>query len=452
MEFNVSTAVIILAAGRGTRMVSKLPKVLHPVAGAPLLMHSVKAASALEPERVIVVAGFGAEYVQGAVRTHGLDAEIVIQAEQLGTAHAVEQARAALADFEGDVIVLYGDTPFVRPETLQAMCAARREEGDVVVLGFEPADPGRYGRLIIEDGRLTRIVEAKDASHDELRIGLCNSGVICADRQTLFSLIARIGCDNASQEYYLTDIVAKANSAGLQCSVVLCEEEETLGVNSRAELAGAEQIFQNRARADAMARGVTLVAPETVHFAYDTELAQDVIVEPHVVFGPGVRVAEAAQLRAFSHLEGCSVAEGAVIGPYARLRPGSEIGKGAKVGNFVETKNAALEAGAKVNHLSYLGDAHVGPAANIGAGTITCNYDGVAKHRTVIGGGAFIGSNTALVAPVHVGESAMIGAGSTVTEDVPDGALALARARQENRADAADRLRQRQKTRQDAAE
>ncbi|QBR38547.1 bifunctional UDP-N-acetylglucosamine diphosphorylase/glucosamine-1-phosphate N-acetyltransferase GlmU (plasmid) [Leisingera sp. NJS201] len=445
-------AIVVLAAGRGTRMVSSKPKVLHPIAGLPMLFHAMGTASELQPERRVVVAGFGAEQVSHALQDYAPDVEVAIQEEQLGTAHAADQARSALEDFDGDVIVLFGDTPFIRTETLKTMLDARRAKADVVVLGFEPDDPARYGRLVLADGRLQRIVEAKDASPQELQIGLCNSGVICASRKNLFDLISRIGCGNAAQEYYLTDIVEKANEAGLACSVVTCSEDETLGINSRAELARAEAIFQNRARQAAMAVGVTLVAPETVFFAPDTRLDRDVLVEPHVVFGPGVEVEQGAVVRAFSHLEGCQVGREAVIGPYARLRPGSSIGAGAKIGNFVETKNATLEAGAKVNHLSYLGDAHVGAAANIGAGTITCNYDGVLKHRTEVGAGAFIGSNSALVAPVSVGAGAIVAAGSVITREVPPEALALGRAEQDNKAGAAERLRQRQRARKTAAE
>lgn len=447
----MALAIVVLAAGRGTRMVSAQPKVLHPIAGLPMLFHAMRAASSLEPEQFIVVAGFGAQQTADAVQAYAPYAKIVIQDEQLGTAHAVDQARGLLADFEGDVIVLFGDTPFIRPHTLEAMLKARRAGADFVALGFEPEDPGRYGRLVVEEGRLRRIVEAKDATAEELKIGLCNSGVVCADRKNLFELISQIGCHNAAQEYYLTDVVEKANDAGLICSVVTCAEEETLGINSRAELARAEAIFQNRARQAAMAEGVTLVAPETVFFAPDTRMARDVLVEPHVVFGPGVRLDEGAVVRAFSHLEGCRIRRGAVIGPYARIRPGSSIGEGAKVGNFVETKNTTFEAGAKANHLSYLGDAHIGAAANIGAGTITCNYDGVTKHQTEVGAGAFIGSNSALVAPVSVGAGAIVAAGSVITHEVPSDALALSRADQNNKAGGADRLRQRQRNRKTAA-
>ncbi|RMD94728.1 MAG: bifunctional UDP-N-acetylglucosamine diphosphorylase/glucosamine-1-phosphate N-acetyltransferase GlmU [Alphaproteobacteria bacterium] len=435
----MALSLIVLAAGLGTRMKSDTPKVLHEIGGAPLLAHALAAGAALEPERVVVVAGHGADRVEAAARAVDPAIEVVIQEEQLGTAHAVGQARASLAEFEGDALVLYGDTPLVRPETLEAMQAARAR-ADLVVLGFEAEDPGRYGRLVVEGDELERIVEAKDASADELRITLCNSGVVMADAATLFSLVGEVGNDNAAGEFYLTDIIAIARGRGLRATVVRCAEEETLGVNSRAELARAEAVFQRRRRAEALESGVTLTDPETVFFSLDTVIGRDVVVEPNVVFGPGVTVETGARIRAFSHLEGCHVSGGAVIGPFARLRPGAEIGDGAKVGNFVEVKAAEIGPGAKVNHLSYIGDASVGEAANIGAGTITCNYDGVMKHRTEIGARAFIGSDTMLVAPVRVGAEAMTASGSVITEDVPDGALAIARARQEVKAGLARRL------------
>jgi bifunctional UDP-N-acetylglucosamine pyrophosphorylase/glucosamine-1-phosphate N-acetyltransferase len=339
--------------------------------------------------------------------------------------------------------VIYADTPFLRPETLAAMLEARTRH-DVVVLGFEPADPGRYGRLVLAaDGSLERIVEWKDASDAERAIPLCNSGVICCGTPLLADLLPGIGTDNASGEYYLTDIVGLARARGLSCGVVRCDEAETLGVNARADLALAEAAFQARARAEALAAGVTLTAPETVHFAWDTALGRDVEVEPMVVFGPGVTVETGARIRAFSHLEGCHVSAGAVIGPYARLRPGAEIAETARIGNFVEVKAAEIGAGARVNHLTYVGDAEVGAGSNIGAGTVTCNYDGVSKHRTVIGANAFIGSDTMLVAPVRVGEEAVTGSGSVITRDVEAGALALGRARQENKPGFGRRLMQR---------
>ncbi|MEL6685258.1 MAG: bifunctional UDP-N-acetylglucosamine diphosphorylase/glucosamine-1-phosphate N-acetyltransferase GlmU, partial [Pseudomonadota bacterium] len=350
------------------------------------------------------------------------------------------------AGFDGDALVLYGDTPFIRPETLAAMTAARLTH-DVVVLGFEAADPARYGRLIMKDDQLDRIVEFKDASDEERAVTLCNSGVVVAKSAALFDLIDGIDNDNAAGEYYLTDIIGIARARGLSATVVRCDEAETLGVDSRAGLSRAEALFQAKSRATAMADGVTLTAPETVFFAHDTVVGRDTVIEPNVVFGPGVTVESGATIRAFSHLEGCHVSRGAVIGPYARLRPGAELAEGVKVGNFVEIKNAQVAEGAKVNHLSYIGDASVGARSNIGAGTITCNYDGVFKHKTTIGEDAFIGSNTMLVAPVKVGDQAMTGSGSVVTKDVPPGDLAVARAKQENKPGFAVRLFEKLKAR-----
>lgn len=435
----METALIVLAAGQGSRMNSDLPKVLHPIAGAPLLVHALSAGAVLDPARCVVVTGHGAEAVAKAAREYDAEVDVVRQDEQLGTAHAVAQARAALDAFAGDAIVLYGDTPFISADTLTAMADARGKH-DVVVLGFEAADPGRYGRLVTDGDALQRIVEFKDATETERAITLCNSGVVAADAQTLFSLIDAVGNDNAAGEYYLTDIVGIARDRGLSAGFVTCAEAETLGINTRAELAAAEAAFQARARAEALANGVTLAAPETVHFAHDTVLGRDALVEQNVVFGPGVTVESGARIRAFSHLEGCHVSRGAIVGPYARLRPGAELAEDTRIGNFVEVKNATLDAGAKVNHLSYIGDAAIGEASNIGAGTITCNYDGVFKHRTEIGARAFIGSNTMLVAPVTIGDEAMTASGSVVTSDVPDGALAVGRARQEVKPGLARRL------------
>jgi len=432
-------SLVVLAAGMGTRMNSELPKVLHRLAGAPLLHHALKSGAPLSPGRTVVVAGHGADLVAKAARDWDDTIEVVLQTEQLGTGHAVDQARAALADTTGDVIVLYGDTPFIRPETLETMIAARTR-ADVVVLGFSAANPGRYGRLVTAGETLERIVEYKDASPEEREITLCNSGVICADRAVLYDLISAITNQNASGEYYLTDMVGLARARGLSATAVTCDEAETLGINSRAELAQAEAAFQARARSEAQDNGVTLVAPDTVHFAHDTLLGRDAVIEQFVVFGPGVSVESGAMIRAFSHLEGCHVGQGAVVGPYARLRPGAELGDDAHVGNFVEIKNAILGTGAKANHLTYIGDADIGEKTNIGAGTITCNYDGVMKHRTTIGARVFIGSNTMLVAPVSVGNDAMTGSGAVITKNVPDGALALARAPQENKLGAATRL------------
>ena len=429
MTVNRATALVILAAGKGTRMKSDLPKVLHPLAGAPILAHAMRAGAALAPERSVIVAGHGAEQVEKAARAINAAVSVALQTELVGTANAVAQAAQALSGFSGDVFVLYGDTPFIGHGTLQRMAEARTRH-DVVVLGFEAADPGRYGRLVMAGDRLERIVEFKDATDAEKAITFCNSGVICANSEILFSLIDAVDCNNAASEYYLTDIVGLAQARGLSATAVSCDEAETLGINSRADLAAAEAAFQARARAAALDDGITLTAPETVHFALDTVLGPDTVVEPYVVFGPGVTVEGGARIRAFSHLEGCHVAAGAVVGPYARLRPGAELDQGARVGNFVEIKNARLGAGAKVNHLSYVGDSDVGAGSNIGAGTITCNYDGVMKHRTEIGENVFVGSNTMLVAPVRLGDGSMTGSGSVITQDVPDGALAIGRARQ----------------------
>ena len=425
----MSIALIILAAGKGTRMKSDLPKVLHEIGGAPMLVHAVQAGRTLDPDHAVIVAGHGADAVAAAMRDDDPAVRIVLQPDQLGTAHAVAQARPELEGYEGDALVLYGDTPFIRPETLRRMADARRAH-DIVVLGFEAADPGRYGRLVVSGGTLERIVEFKDATPTEQAITLCNSGVVMASAPVLFDLIAQVGNDNASGEYYLTDIVGLARAQGLSATAVTCAEVETMGINSRAELSVAEAAFQARRRAEALENGVTLVAPDTVHFAHDTYLGRDCLIEPNVIFGPGVTIETGARIRAFSHLEGCHVARGAVVGPYARLRPGTELAEDARIGNFVEVKQAQIGEGAKVNHLSYIGDAEIGRDSNIGAGTITCNYDGVMKHQTRIGDRVFIGSDTMLVAPVSVGDDAMTGSGSVITRDVAPGALAIARAPQ----------------------
>jgi len=437
----MSIALIILAAGQGTRMNSDLPKVLHSVAGAPLLIHTMKSGADFAPERTVVVAGHGADDVAAVARDFDETAKVVLQPEQLGTAHAVRMAEPALAGFFGDVIVLYGDTPFIRPETLEKMAAARANH-DVVVLGFEAADPGRYGRLVMEGERLEKIVEFKEASHEERDITICNSGVIMTRAKTLFALLADVSNDNASGEYYLTDIIGIANEKGMTATSVVCDETETMGVNSRTQLAEAEAAFQARARAEAFENGVTLQAPETVFFAHDTIIGRDAIIEPNVVFGPQVTVESGARIRAFSHLEGCHVSRGAIVGPFARLRPGAELAENVHVGNFVEIKNATLAEGAKANHLTYIGDASVGAGTNIGAGTITCNYDGVMKHQTTIGAQTFVGSNTMFIAPVTLGDDAMTATGTIVTEDVPPGALAIGRSVQVNKPGMATKLKQ----------
>ncbi len=422
-------AVVVLAAGAGTRMNSDLPKPLHLLGQAPLLAHGIAAVAELEPARIVVVTGYGADMVEASLADIAPEAVIARQEPQLGTGHAVLQAASALEGFQGDVLVLYVDSPFFRPATLAAMRAARTTH-DIVMLGFRPADPGRYGRMVMQGDRLVRIVEFKDATEAERAIDLCNSGVLCADAETLFELLTHIGNDNAAGEYYLTDVPELAGNAGLHSTTITCDEAETLGINTRAELARAEAQFQAMRRAELIETGVSLQAPETVHLALDTHIGGDAIIEPYVFFGPGVTIENGARIRSFSHLEGCHVGRGAVVGPYARLRPGAEIGNDAKIGNFVEIKQAEIGEGAKVSHLSYIGDATVGERANIGAGTVTCNYDGVMKHHTEIGAGAFIGSDTMLVAPVRVGSAAMTASGSVITEDVPDGALAIGRAKQ----------------------
>ncbi|MDB4198003.1 bifunctional UDP-N-acetylglucosamine diphosphorylase/glucosamine-1-phosphate N-acetyltransferase GlmU [Ascidiaceihabitans sp.] len=433
----MSVALIILGAGKGTRMNSDLPKVLHPIASAPMLVHAMRAGATLDPAHTVIVAGHGAEVVTKAAQAYDPEAKVVLQTEQLGTGHAVSQAADALAGFDGKVIVLYGDTPFVKPETLQAMLDAK---ADVVVLGFEPQDAGRYGRLVTNGSSLERIVEFKDASPAESEIKLCNSGVICCNSPMLFDLLSQVTNDNASGEYYLTDVIGLARNAGHSATVVTCSEGETLGVNSRAELASADAMYQAAARLTLMEDGVTLVAPDTVYLSLDTVIGRDTIIEPNVVFGPEVTVESGTTIRAFSHLEGCHVSRGSVVGPYARLRPGAELSENVRIGNFVEVKNATIAEGAKVNHLSYIGDASIGERSNIGAGTITCNYDGVLKHRTEIGADVFIGSNTMLVAPVTVGNRAMTGSGSVITSDVESEALAIGRARQVSKPGMAQKL------------
>jgi bifunctional UDP-N-acetylglucosamine pyrophosphorylase/glucosamine-1-phosphate N-acetyltransferase len=421
-----SLAVIVLAAGKGTRMRSALPKVLHKVAGRSMIGHVVAAAEALGADPVVVVVAPGMDSVAAAVKPH----PVAVQTEQNGTADAVKAAREPLAGFAGDVLILYGDCPLIQADTLARMRQERQDEA-VTVLGIRVRGVSPYGRLVLSaDGTLERIVEALDATEAERRIDLCNSGVMLIDGARLFVLLDAIGNSNAKGEYYLTDIVAVARNAGLSCRVVEAPAQEALGVNSRAELSVAEVTMQTRLRRKAMENGATLIDPKSVWFAFDTALGSDVTVEPNVVFGPGVTVGDGVEIRAFCHIEKATIETGAIIGPYARLRPGASIGEGAHIGNFVEIKNARIDKGAKANHLSYIGDADVGAGANIGAGTITCNYDGFSKFRTKIGAGAFIGSDTTLVAPVSVGAGAFTGAGSTVTEDVPDDALAVARGRQ----------------------
>ncbi|NQW12372.1 MAG: bifunctional UDP-N-acetylglucosamine diphosphorylase/glucosamine-1-phosphate N-acetyltransferase GlmU [Alphaproteobacteria bacterium] len=424
-------AAVVLAAGKGTRMKSDRSKVLHAVAGKRMIDWVLDALGPLGVDPIVVVTAPDQDTVRQTVLSRAGSA---IQHETLGTGDAVKAARGSLEGWcrdGGTVLVLFGDTPMITPATLAQLIETRRGAGDpaVCVLGFEPKDPALYGRLVTgPGGGLERIVEARDAGPAERAIRLCNGGVMAIDAAVLFAYLDRLENSNTKGEYYLTDLVGIAREQGRGCAVITCDPIETLGVDARAGLARAEAAMQARLRRAAMEGGATLIAPETVFLSHDTRLGRDVTVQPHVVFGPGVVVEDGVEIRAFSHLEGARVASGAVIGPYARLRPGAEIGQDARVGNFVEVKAATLEAGAKVNHLSYIGDARVGAGANIGAGTITCNYDGFAKHRTDIGAGVFVGSNSALIAPVTIADGAIIGAGSTVTTDVPADAVAVVRA------------------------
>ena len=434
-------AAIILAAGKGTRMKSDLHKVLHPIAGRPMLLHLAASVAALAPARTVVVTGAGRDQVEAAVSPLGI--ATALQAEQLGTGHAVAQAEAALAGFDGDVLILYGDVPLVSTATMQAMLD-RLNAPDapvVVVLGFRPTDAGAYGRIIAEDGVIAKMVEFKDATPAERAVDLCNSGLMAVRSADLFALLARVGNDNAAGEYYLPDIVMLAAADGRRSAVIETGAVEVAGVNSRGELATVEASWQQQRRAQAMADGATLIAPETVWFAHDTAIGRDVVIEPNVVFGPGVTVGDGALLHAFSHIEGAQIGAKAEVGPFARLRPGAVMGEKSKIGNFVEMKKAVLGAGAKASHLTYLGDAEVGAGANIGAGTITCNYDGFFKYKTIIGEGAFIGSNSALVAPVTIGAGAIVGAGSVITADVEADALALVRPQQVSKPGWAKRFR-----------
>ncbi len=426
---NSDLAIVILAAGKGTRMKSSLHKVLHPLGGRPMLHHLMDTASPLKPERNVIVVGAGKEQVEASV---GHMADIVVQEPQLGTGHAVQVTKDKLHDFKGDVLILYGDVPLITQDTMQKMIDTRASSGAaVVVLGFTPADAKAYGRLKVNDsGNLDAIIEFKDASEEERAIALCNSGIMSLSGEHMFELLDALDDNNAAKEFYLTDVVEIANKKGLNCAVVEADEQEVMGVNSRSELAEAEDVYQTSRRQYFMDEGVTLTDPSSVYFCHDTKIGCDVTIAPNVFFGPGVTIADNVTIHSFSHLEGASVGEGSSIGPFARLRPAAELGKGVKVGNFVEIKKAEVEDGAKISHLSYVGDARVGKNANIGAGTITCNYDGYFKYHTDIGEGAFIGSNSALVAPVTIGDGAIVGAGSVVTMAVEADALAIARGKQ----------------------
>jgi bifunctional UDP-N-acetylglucosamine pyrophosphorylase/glucosamine-1-phosphate N-acetyltransferase len=432
---------IVLAAGEGTRMRSTRPKVLHALAGRSMLAHVLGAVACAGGTATAVVIGPGHTAVAAEAKRVFADAEIYVQKTRRGTAHAVLAAKQAIARGADDIIVIFGDTPLLRAQTLQRLREALAKGAAVAVLGFRPADPTGYGRLVMEGGDLAAIREEKDASAAERSIALCNGGLMALAGKHALSILQRIGDDNSKGEFYLTDAVAVARQMSLQAVAIEVEEDEVRGINTKAQLAEAEAVLQTRLRKAALDNGVTMTAPETVFLSADTKLGRDVVIEPHVVFGPGVVVEENAVIHAFSHLEGAHVGKGASVGPFARLRPGARLGAGARIGNFVEVKEAKIGAGAKANHLSYIGDATVGDNANVGAGTITCNYDGIAKYRTEIGKDAFIGSNSALVAPVKIGKGAYVGSGSVITDDVPAGALALGRGRQTIKQGWAKRLR-----------
>jgi bifunctional UDP-N-acetylglucosamine pyrophosphorylase/glucosamine-1-phosphate N-acetyltransferase len=446
---------VILGAGKGTRMKSDIPKVLHRIAGRSMVGHVLSiagASSGAETPKIAVVVGPGHEAVRDEARRLAPSAQIFTQEMQLGTADAVKAALPAIENHSGDVIVLFADTPLFQPQTIAAVRAALQSGRDLVVVGFEAADPTGYGRLITDAaGQLVAIREQKDASIEEQAIRLCNAGVMGVRGARLTSLLAQIGNDNANREYYLTDAVGAARAAGLSSAIIVCPEDEVLGVNSRDQLATAEAIWQARRRHVAMREGATLIAPETVWFAHDTRIGRDVVIEPNVFFGPGVTIGDGVEIRANCHIEGATVATGARVGPFARLRPGADLGTDVHIGNFVEVKNVVLDAGAKANHLAYLGDGHVGTDANIGAGTIFCNYDGFFKHRTEVGARAFIGSNSALVAPVKIGEGAFVGSGSVITKNVAPDALAVERSTQEERPGWAAKFRSMMKRRKDQA-
>ncbi len=436
-----SCLAIVLAAGEGTRMRSARPKVLHTIAGRSLLEHVLAAVNDASIAEIAVVIGPGQDEVAAAAKRALPAAAIFVQQERRGTAHAVLAAKSAIAKRPDDILVVYGDTPLVRPATLTRLRAPLANDADIAVLGFRPADPAGYGRLIMQGTDLIAIREEADASLSERAIGLCNGGMMALAGKTALAILERIGDHNRKHEFYLTDAVGIARGIQLRAVAVEVEEDDVRGINTKGQLAEAEAVAQQRLRQAALAAGVTLIAPETVHLSADTKFGKDVVVEPYVVFGEKVTVEDGAVIHSFSHLAGAHVGKGVSVGPFARLRPGTRLGDGARIGNFVEVKEAVIEAGAKANHLSYIGDAFVGANANVGAGTITCNYDGSEKHRTEIGKDAFIGSNSALVAPVKIGAGAYVGSGSVITEDVPADALALARGRQTIKEGWASRLR-----------
>ncbi len=436
------TACIVLAAGKGTRMKSDKPKVLHKVAGRSLLGHVMTAARQTGASQHCVVCGPAMADVEQEVAVWASNAKIALQNQRLGTGHAVSMAKSALSGFSGIILILYGDVPLIQAKTLQTLTGMVNKDMPLAVLGFTAADPQGYGRLLCDQhGHLQAIREELDASQQEREVDLCNSGIMAVVADELWTLLDQLGNDNANQEFYLTDIVGLTAAAGKKIGVAICDESQVAGINDRAQLAAMEQIFQNRLRRQAMDNGATLISPETVFLSADTQIGRDVVIEPHVFIAPGVEIADNVIVHGFCHLADAKIGEGAVIGPYARLRPGTDLRANTKVGNFVEIKKSTIHQGAKVNHLSYIGDANVGENANIGAGTITCNYDGFGKSQTIIGKGAFIGSNSSLIAPVKIGDGAYVGSASVVSKDVPDNALALSRVEQNNKPGWAKRFR-----------
>ena len=429
----MDTAIIILAAGKGTRMKSPQPKILHELGGFPLYYHTLTTGQKIHPRQIFFVTGNDNKEVLTSLEEYGGQPEIVIQEQQLGTGHAVKCALNAMAGFDGMLLILYGDTPFVRMETLDRLTASITKNAPIAFLGFQTPNPGKYGRIIQDqDGTIARIVEYKDLRPEEAKITLCNSGIVCGMASTMQHLVARLDTRNASGEFYLTDIAELAKLEHLACSVAICDEAETVGVNTQEDLAKAEGIFQSRKRKEMMVNGVTLHSPENTFFSLDTVIHNDVVIEPNVYFGPGVEISSGTRIRAFSYLEGCTIGTNCVVGPFARIRQGTKIGNNCRIGNFVEIKKAQIQAGTKASHLSYVGDAEIGKNANIGAGTIFCNFDGVRKHKTTIGENAFIGSNTVFISPVEVGNNTMTAAGSVITKKIPDGALGIARTKQKN--------------------
>ena len=437
----MDAAVVILAAGKGTRMRSNRPKVMHEIGNFPMLSHCIKTAQQMNPWKIITVLGHGRTEVMQFLQETKKSIEFVIQEEQLGTGHAVKLATKKLSNFDGNLIVMFGDTPFISYETLIKI-KAKCEQIDLVVLGFRTEESAGYGRLVTNSSELLKIVEHNDANDDELAINLCNSGIIAGNSLLISELLEDLDRNNTNNEFYLTDCVHLAKLRGLDCGFLVCEHDEALGINSRDQLSQAEKNFQTTARTQALENGVHLIAPETVFFSMDTILGRDTVIEPNVIFGKGVTIGSKCIIKAFSYLEGCQISDECSIGPYARLRPGVDLSDGVKIGNFVEIKNSKVAEHTKINHLSYVGDARIGKNTNIGAGTVTCNYDGVSKHRTVIGEDVFIGSNTMLIAPVTVGNNSMTGSGSVITKDIPADDLAISRSKQKNNNDGAKKLRE----------